>query len=90
MLPKNHKTLGFVIFYVDECWILPLGLIAIEQRFVDVAEQDLAPERRRHREVVEKYVPVRQPIPKRPPDGLNMPRLMWTISKRWNNEFLEK
>jgi len=70
--------------------LLTLGLIAIEQRFVDAPEQDLAPERRRHRDVIEKYVPVRQPIPKRPPDGLNLPRLMWTICKRWNDEFSEK
>jgi hypothetical protein len=70
--------------------LLTLGLIAIEQRFVDAAEQDLAPERGRHRDVVEKYVPVRQPIPKRPPDGLNLPRLMWTICKRWNDEFSER
>jgi parallel beta-helix repeat protein len=41
-------------------------------------------------DVKEKYVPVWQPIPKRPPDGLNLPRLMWTICKRWNDEFLEK
>jgi parallel beta-helix repeat protein len=41
-------------------------------------------------DVKEKYVPVCQPIPKRPPDGLNLPRLMWTICKRWNDEFLEK
>jgi len=70
--------------------LLTLGLIAIEQRFVDTPKQDLAPERGRHRDVVEKYVPVRQPIPKRPPDGLNLPRLMWTICKRWNDEFLEE
>jgi hypothetical protein len=70
--------------------LLTLGLIAIEQRFVDASEQDLAPERRGHRDVVEKYVPVRQPIPKRPPDGLNLPRLMWIICKCWNDEFLEK
>jgi hypothetical protein len=70
--------------------LLTLGLIAIEQRFVDTSEQDLAPERRRHRDIVEKYVPVRQPIPKRPPDGVNLPRLMWAICKRWNDEFLEK
>jgi hypothetical protein len=38
--------------------------------------------------VREKYVPVRQFIPKRPPDGLNLPRLMWTICKKWNDEFL--
>jgi len=69
--------------------LLTLGLIAIEQRFVNALEQDLAPERVRRRDVVEKYVPVRQPIPKRPPDGLNLPKLMWTICKRWNDEFLE-
>jgi hypothetical protein len=70
--------------------LLTLGLIAIEQRFVEAPEQDLIPERGRHRDVVEKCVPVRQPIPKRPPDGLNLPRLMWTICKRWNDEFLER
>jgi len=70
--------------------LLTLGLIAIEQRFVGAPEQDLAPERRTHRDVVEKYVPVRQPIPKRPPDGLNLPRLICIIYKRWNDEFLEK
>jgi hypothetical protein len=69
--------------------LLTLGLVAIEQRFVDVAEQDLAPEHRRRRDIVEKYVPVRQPIPKRPPDGLNLVRLMWMVCKRWNDEFLE-
>ena len=70
--------------------LLTLGLIAIEQRFVGCPEQDLAPERGRHRDVIEKYVPVRQPIPKRPPDGLNLPRLMWIICKRWNDEFSER
>ncbi|MGQ9642151.1 MAG: hypothetical protein ACUVUF_08590 [Candidatus Bathycorpusculaceae bacterium] len=69
--------------------LLTLGLISIEQRFVNVAEQDLIPERRRCGDVVQKYVPVRQPIPKRPPDGLNLVRLMWTICKRWNDEFLK-
>jgi hypothetical protein len=78
-------------FYVNiRHTLLTLGLVAIEQRFVGSPEQGLAPERHRHRDVVEKYVPVRQPIPKRPPDGLNLPRLMWTICKRWNDEFLEK
>jgi hypothetical protein len=70
--------------------LLTLGLVAIEQRFVGGPEQDLAPERGKHRDVIEKYVPVRQPIPKRPPDGLNLPRLTWTICKRWNDEFLER
>jgi hypothetical protein len=70
--------------------LLTLGLIAIEQRFIGSSEHDLTPERGRHMDIVEKYVPVRQPIPKRPPDGLNLPRLMWTICKCWNDEFLEK
>ncbi|MDI6690976.1 MAG: hypothetical protein QME50_03795 [Candidatus Bathyarchaeota archaeon] len=35
--------------------LLTLGLIDIEQRFVDASEQDLAPERQRHRDVVEKF-----------------------------------
>lgn len=39
--------------------------------------------------VREKYVPVSLPIPKRPPEGLNLPRLMWIICKRWNDGFLE-
>lgn len=58
--------------------LLTLGLVAIEQRF-DAESND----------VKEKYVPVRQPIPKRPPDGLNLVRLTWIICKRWNDEFLE-
>jgi transposase len=63
--------------------LLTLGLIAIEQRLVSVQDFDVVSDR-----LKEKYVPVRQPIPKRPPDGLNLPRLMWTICKRWNDEFL--
>ena len=67
-----------------------LGLIAIEQRFVGTMATDLAPERsRRKSDVVEKYVAVRQPIPIRPPDGVNLVKLMWIICKRWNDEFLE-
>jgi hypothetical protein len=65
--------------------LLALGLIAIEQRFETKQDFDLT-----SFVVREKYVPVRQPIPKRPPDGLNLPRLMWIICKRWNEEFLEK
>ena len=63
--------------------LLTLGLIAIEQRFETKQDFDLT-----SYVVREKYVPVRQPIPKRPPDGLSLPRLMWTICKRWNDEFL--
>jgi hypothetical protein len=65
--------------------LLSLGLVAIEQRFESKQDFDLT-----SFVVREKYVPVRQPIPKRPPDGLNLPRLMWTICKRWNDEFSEK
>ena len=65
--------------------LLTLGLIAIEQRLVSTHDFDLSSDR-----LKEKYVPVRQPIPKRPPDGLNLPRLMWTICKLWNDEFLEE
>jgi len=63
--------------------LLTLGLVAIEQRFETKQDFDLTVF-----VVREKYVPVRQPIPKRPPDGLNLPRLMWIICKRWNDEFL--
>ncbi|MDI6904501.1 MAG: hypothetical protein QMD13_03270 [Candidatus Bathyarchaeia archaeon] len=65
--------------------LLTLGLIAVEQRFETRQDFDLT-----SFVVREKYVPVRQPIPKRPPDGLNLPRLMWVICKRWNDEFLDE
>ena len=65
--------------------LLTLGLITIEQRFCEKQDFDL-----KSFVVREKYVLVRQPIPKRPPDGLNLPRLVWVICKRWNDEFLEK
>jgi len=65
--------------------LLTLGLITIEQRFGEKQDFDV-----KSFVVREKYVLVRQPIPKRPPDGLNLPRLMWTICKRWNDEFLEE
>ena len=68
--------------------LLTLGLIAIEQRFVGPSEIELAPVRSRRKDIVDKYVPVRQPISKRPPDGLNLVRLTWIICKRWNEEFL--
>jgi hypothetical protein len=63
--------------------LLTLGLITIEQRFGERQDFDV-----KSFVVREKYVLVRQPIPKRPPDGLNLPRLMWIICKRWNDEFL--
>jgi hypothetical protein len=69
--------------------LINLGLITIEQRFVDLGEADLSPERVKRRDVVNKYVAVRQPIGKRPPDGVNLVRLTWIIAKRWNDEFLK-
>jgi hypothetical protein len=65
--------------------LLTLGLITIEQRFGEKQDFDV-----KSFVVQEKYVLVRQPIPKRPPDGLNLPRLMWIICKRWNDEFSER
>lgn len=69
--------------------LLTLGLIGIEWRPVEV-EAGLEPERKRHRGVVEKYVPIRQPIAKRPPDGLNLVRLTWVICQKWNQEFFSE
>ena len=65
--------------------LLTLGLITIEQRFGEGQDFDV-----KSFVVREKYVLVWQPIPQRPPDGLNLPRLAWTICKRWTDEFLEK
>jgi hypothetical protein len=64
--------------------LFTLGLVAVEQRFETKHDFDLT-----SYVVRDKYVPVRQPIPKRPPDGLNLPRLVWIICKCWNDEFLE-
>jgi len=62
--------------------LLTLGLIGIQQRFEEKETFG-----GKSFVTVEKYAPVHQPIPKRPPDGLNLPRLMWTICKAWNDEF---
>jgi hypothetical protein len=70
--------------------LLTVGLIAIEQRFVSRDTSDLSPERVKPRDIVDKYVAVRQPITKRPPDGLNLVRLTWVICQKWNEEFLEE
>jgi hypothetical protein len=69
--------------------LLTLGLIGIQQRPVDVFAVDFVPERRRRMlsGVVDKYVAVRQPITRRPPDGLNLVRLTWIICDKWNREF---
>lgn len=66
--------------------LLGLGLIAVEQRFSE-KEIGLSPERSRQKDVVDKYVAVRQPITKRPPDGLNLVRIVWQICDAWNKEF---
>jgi len=63
--------------------LLTLGLITIEKRFGEEQDSDV-----KSFVVREKHVLVRQPIPKRPPDGLNLVRLMWIICKRWSDEFL--
>jgi hypothetical protein len=62
-----------------------LGLIGIEQRLVPAQDWEITYEK-----VKDKYVPIRQPISKRPPDGVNLPRLTWIICKAWNDEFLTK
>jgi hypothetical protein len=79
-------------FYVQiRRTLLTLGLVGIQQRPADPRVEDLSPERKRApRGVVDKYVPVRQPIAKRPPDGLNLVRLTWIICEKWNREFFEE
>jgi len=71
-------------FYVQlRRTLYTLGLIGIEQRLVSAQDFDIISEK-----LKEKYVPVRQPIQKRAPDGLNLARLAWIICKAWNDEFL--
>lgn len=65
--------------------LMTLGLIGIEDRFSEKHDFDLV-----FTFVEQKYVPVRQPISKRPPDGLNLVRLTWIICNKWNREFLEE
>ena len=72
--------------------LLTIGLLGIQQRPVEVGEVDLSPERRqgvKRGGIVDKYVAVRQPIARRPPDGLNLVRLTWIICRKWNKEFFE-
>jgi hypothetical protein len=79
-------------FYVQvRRTLLVLGLVGIQQRPGDTWEEDLAPERRRISRdgLIDKYVAIRQPIAKRPPDGLNLVRLTWIICEKWNQEFFE-
>jgi len=52
-------------------------------QLADSFSEDFEPEqRRRARGVVDKYVPVRQPIAKRALEGLNFVRLTWIICKK--------
>ncbi len=76
-------------FYVQiRRTLLTLGLIGIQQRISNAQIEDFEPEKHRasHR-VVDKYVPIRQPIAERAPDGLNLVRLTWIICEKWNKEF---
>ena len=79
-------------FYVQiRRTLLTLGLVGIQQRPAEALEGEFLPERRRSLGgLVDKYVAVRQPIARRPPDGLNFVRLTWIICDRWNQEFFEK
>jgi hypothetical protein len=79
-------------FYVQiRRTLMILGLVGIQQRPADALDSGWDLKRPRSRRgVVDKYVPVRQPIAKRPPDGLNLVRLTWIICKKWNDEFFEE
>jgi hypothetical protein len=80
-------------FYVQiRRTLLVLGLVGIQQRPGDTREEDLAPEHTRISQcgLVDKYVAIRQPIAKRPPDGLNFVRLTWIICSKWNDSFFEE
>jgi hypothetical protein len=64
--------------------LLTLGLMGIQERFDEKKDFDL-----RFTIVRQKYVPVRQPITRRPPDGLNLVRLTWAVCSKWNEEFVD-
>jgi hypothetical protein len=67
--------------------LLSAGLVSFEARFSDDTTLELSPKSRRRKHVAMKYVPVHQPISKRAPDGLNLPRIIWIVCHRWNMEF---
>ncbi len=70
--------------------LLTLGLIGIQQRPAESYSKEFEPEKqRRTRGIVDKYVPIRQPIAKRAPDGLNLVHLTWIICQKWNKEFFD-
>jgi hypothetical protein len=95
-LNKGKLEVGFKYsrtrFYVQvRRTLLLLGLVGIQQRPADPRVGDFEPEKKHApRGVVDKYVPIRQPIAKRPPDGLNFVRLTWIICRKWNSEFFEE
>lgn len=66
--------------------LLLVGLITIEQRAVNVSGEWSGS----YGTVKEKYVPVIQPITRKPPDGVTFMRFAWILSKQWNNYFLNK
>jgi hypothetical protein len=70
--------------------LIAMGLVSMEARFVDPPRMELSPERKRRREVELRYVPVRQPIPVRPPVGLNLPRLIWVVCQKWNDAMFKR
>jgi hypothetical protein len=87
-IEKDFSYSRAKFYYTIRATLLTLGLIQVQERFFDVKNLDLMPERSRKRNVQEVYVPVKQPIPKMPPDGVNLPRFCWIICKAWNDEFL--
>lgn len=71
--------------------LLLLGLVGIQSRPAPSRQGEFEPEKKRApRGVVDKYVPVWQPIAKRPPDGLNLVRLTWILCEKWNREFFNR
>ena len=60
--------------------LLDMGFIALQPRF------DYNPSSRQG-QYVQKYAPVRQPIPKRGPDGWSFYRLAWELCRKWNEEW---
>ena len=58
--------------------LMALGFISLQPRF----------DPKRKGKVSYKYVPIRQPIPKKPPlGGRSFWRLAWEVARQWNKEF---
>jgi hypothetical protein len=93
-LQKGEVEPGFLYtrtqFYrVIRPTLLTLGFIGIIQQVhvTTKTELQLEADKKRKRNTDTVYVPIKQPIVKRPPDGLNFVRLSWIICKKWNDEF---